>query len=234
MNLNTVSTSGIVGNVRLVFIHRCGDINILEVIDVAALTNFIFGDGSAEITPSLLMSLVVGRDDKIVVVHNWMPESKFHGADQFEDSVQLLFGDPVSLPREEGPVAHASANSMTVEHPSWELISWRPGVAEGVRSALMSLPKISVLIFHIRLHGHANDSVTKNLELFIVIAINCAELGVDEPAAGLLNQLEEWEVFHGCHLDDLGDTVTDPPHVESFPEVPIGDGEDWRVIGTIE
>ena len=76
---------------------------------------------------------------------------------------------------------------MTVEHTSGELVSWGPGVAEGVWSALVSLPKVSVLGSDVRLHGFTDDLIAKIFELRVIFATVSTELGPDELGAGLLD-----------------------------------------------
>ena len=123
---------------------------------------------------------------------------------------------------------------MTVEHAGWKLIPWRPGVTEGMWSALVSLPKISILGSDVRLHGLADDLIAKVLELLIVVASLCSELGPDELGASLLDQLEEWVVLDASHLDDLSNTVTDPSLMEGLPEESVCEGKDWRMVGTVQ
>jgi hypothetical protein len=120
-----------------------------------------------------------------------------------------------------------------VEHASGKLISGRPGVAEGMGPHLMSLPKVAVFSADISFHGLTNDQVAKFFELGIGVALS-AELGSDESRAGLLAELEEAEVSDASHLDDLGDTVSNPALVHGLPEATIGQSQDWRVVGTVK
>lgn len=123
---------------------------------------------------------------------------------------------------------------MTVKHTSWELVSWRPGVTESVRSALMGLPKVSILRLDVRLHSLSNDSIAKVLELSIIFASLGTELGSNESGSSFLDKAEEWVVLDTSHLDDLGNTVSDPSLMKSLPEESIGEGEDWWVISSIK
>ena len=123
---------------------------------------------------------------------------------------------------------------MTVEHTSWELISWRPGVAESMRSALMGFPKVSILSSDVELHSFSDNYITEVLEFSIVKISGCTELGSNESWSGLFDQLEESHVLDASHFDDFGNTVSDPSLMESFPEVSVCDSKDWRMISTIE
>jgi hypothetical protein len=123
---------------------------------------------------------------------------------------------------------------MTVKHTSWEFISRRPGVAESVRSALMSFPKVSILRFDIRLHSLSNDGIAKVLELMVIFASFGTKLGSNKSGSSLFNQAEKRIVFDASHFDDFSDTVSDPSLMESAPELSICEGKDWWVISSIE
>jgi len=77
------------------------------IIDVTTETDFSLWDWSTEVSSSLGMSFLVSSLDETVVVHDWMPKSELHIADQFENSLKLFLGKPVSLSGKEGTVTHA-------------------------------------------------------------------------------------------------------------------------------
>lgn len=114
VNINTVATSWQLGTEGFVLVHGWSNILVLVIIDVTTLANQVLWNWGAEVTSSLLMGLLVGRDHKVVVVHNWVPECEFHGVDQSDDSVELLLRKPVSLEGKERTITHAGSDGMTV------------------------------------------------------------------------------------------------------------------------
>lgn len=119
VNIDTVATSWVLGDESFVLVHGWWNIIVLMIIDVTAETNFTLWYWSAEVTTSLLVSLLVCCLDEGVVVHNWMPESKFHIADELQDSIELLLRNPFSLSGKEGTITHAGGNGVSMEHTSW-------------------------------------------------------------------------------------------------------------------
>ena len=97
VNIDTMTTSWHICNKGLVVVHGWWYIFVGVVVDVTAQANLILWHWSAEVTASLLVSLLVGSNDEVVVVHDWMPEGEFHITQQVEDSVELLLRNPVSL-----------------------------------------------------------------------------------------------------------------------------------------
>ena len=63
--------------------------------------------------------------------------------------MELVLCDPAVTEREICTKAHPSCHSMTVKHPSRELITGTPCVTIGVRSALMRLKHVTVLRSHV-------------------------------------------------------------------------------------
>merc|ERR1719199_1303712 len=155
--------------------------------------------------------------------------------DVLQNPVHLFLGHPALHIGEIGTKAHVSANSLTMKHASRELIARAPGVAICVRSALVCLPKIAVLRSYVTLHGFADDEVADVLELSIVHAVAlCTKLGLHSTSPMLLHELEEGEILHHCHLDDLGNAVSQPSRMKSPPEATVCDGQHRRVVRTIE
>jgi len=234
MHVDTISTSWVLLDQGFILVHGWWDIIMLEVIDVTTETDLSLWDWGTEVSSSLVMSFLIGSLDKTVVVHDWMPKGELHIVDELENSSELFLREPVSLSGKEGTVTHARGNGMTVKHTSWELVSWRPGVTESVRSALMGLPKVSILRLDVRLHSLSNDSIAKVLELSIIFTSLSTELGSNESGSSFLDKAEEWVVLDASHLDDLGNTVSDPSLMKSLPEESIGESEDWWVISSIK
>lgn len=235
VNINTSSTSWIlIINELFVIVHGDSDIFSGVVVDVTADTDIVSWNWSAEVSSSLLVSLLVCGGDEFVVVHDIMPEGKFHSADEGQDSLEVGLGDPVSDVGKIGTVTHAGGNGVSVEETSWELVTWGPGVTESVWSALMGLPKVSIFRSDVTFHGLSNDVIAEILEVSIIVATLSTEFGSNKSWSSLLDKLEKRFVLDASHLDDLGDSVSDPTLVERFPEVSIGQGEDWWMIGTVE
>merc|ERR1712100_807357 len=112
-----------VGDEGLVLVHGWRNILVLVVVDVAAFTNLIIWHWSTEVATSLLVGLLVGGDDEVVVVHDWVPEGELHVAYQLEDSVELCFREPASLVRKICTIAHAGGDGVAVKHTGWKLVS---------------------------------------------------------------------------------------------------------------
>lgn len=96
VNINTSSASWVFGDEGLVVVH--GDANVFfdVVVDITADTNIVPWNWSAEVSSSLLMSLLVCGGDKLVVVHDIVPEGKFHSADKVQNSIEIFFSKPIS------------------------------------------------------------------------------------------------------------------------------------------
>lgn len=234
VNINTFSASWVLGDESLVVVHGDGNVFSGVVVDITADTNIVLWYWSAEVSSSLLMGLLVCGSDEFMVVHDIVPERKFHSAEKVQNSLKVGLGNPFSDVGKIGTVTHAGSNGVTMEHTSWELITWGPGVTESVWSALMGLPKVSIFRSDVTLHGFSDNVVAEILEFNIIINTLCTEFGSNKLWTSLLNKLEERFVLDAGHLNDLGDSVSDPTLVEGFPEVSIGKGEDWWVIGTVE
>ena len=76
VNVDTVTISRHLGNEGLVLVHGWRNILVCVVVDVAALANLILWYWSAEVAASLLVGLLVGGDDEVVVVHDWVPKGE--------------------------------------------------------------------------------------------------------------------------------------------------------------
>jgi len=74
VNINTFSASWVLGDEGLVGVHGGRDIFASVVIDVTAETNGATWNWSAEVSSSLLVSLLVCSSDEVVVVHDIVPE----------------------------------------------------------------------------------------------------------------------------------------------------------------
>jgi len=96
MRIDTLTTSWIFGDELFVGVHGRRNVFIGKVVDVAADTDLVSWNWGTKVTTSLLMSLLVGRSDEIVVVHDIVPEGKFHIAEKLQDSLEIFLGDPAS------------------------------------------------------------------------------------------------------------------------------------------
>ena len=207
VNVNTSTASWVFGADGLVSVHSGGDIIVSVVVNVTASTDEVLWNWSAEVTSSLLVGLLVGRSDEGMVVHDVVPECKFHIADKFHDSVKFGFSDPLSNVSKIRSITHAGTNGVTMEHTSWELITWRPGVTESVWSALMGLPKVTILGSDVTLHGFTNNDIAEILEFSIIVATLSTEFSCNKSWSSLLNKLEKRHILDTSHLNDFGDTV---------------------------
>merc|ERR1719353_1065232 len=70
-----------------------------------------------------------------------MPQGKLQIADQFQDSFEVILRNPISSSGKICAISHAGCDGVSVEHTSWKLITWRPGVTESVWPQLVSFPK---------------------------------------------------------------------------------------------
>mmetsp|Transcript_27412 Transcript_27412/g.51331 ORF Transcript_27412/g.51331 Transcript_27412/m.51331 type:complete len:552 (+) Transcript_27412:826-2481(+) len=122
-----------------------------------------------------------------------------------------------------------------MQHSSWQLIAGAPGVTVGVGSALVSLPKVPILRSHIALHGLTHNQVAHILELGIIHAVAFrSELRLHCPHPVLLQKLEEGQVLHHRHLDDLRNSVPQPSWMKGLPEATVRDREHRRVVGAVQ
>merc|ERR1719265_3136611 len=145
---------------------------------------------SSKVLPSLLNNLHVCFPNALRVVHDRMPERESESAEEAQDPVHLVHVDEATALRQEGTVAHARRNSVSVEHTRWELVSWRPCVPISMRPALVRLPEVAIFRLHIGVHRHAHDEVTFLAE-FLILGTKCSKLRVNESWANLLEQLEK-------------------------------------------
>ena len=105
----------------------------------------------------------------------------------------------------------------------------------GMGSALVGLPQVAVLRANVALHGLSDDQVANVLELRIVHAVAlCAEVGLHSSDAMLLKKLEEGQVLHDRHLDDLSHAVAQPARVKGLPEAAVRDRQHRRMVGASE
>merc|ERR1712008_102215 len=94
-----------------------------------------------------------------LIVHYVVPQRKLKVVDQFTDTKALCLGDSITMfPGKVGTESHTSCNSVSVQHTSWKFVSWRPSMSEGMRSALVGLPKITKLGTNVRFHSQSNDT----------------------------------------------------------------------------
>jgi len=63
VNIYSMTTPRQVGDKSLVFVHGWGNVLIFVIIDVTTFSNLILWNRSTEIATSLLMSLLVGRNN---------------------------------------------------------------------------------------------------------------------------------------------------------------------------
>mmetsp|Transcript_18586 Transcript_18586/g.49936 ORF Transcript_18586/g.49936 Transcript_18586/m.49936 type:complete len:511 (-) Transcript_18586:411-1943(-) len=122
---------------------------------------------------------------------------------------------------------------MPVEHASRDLVARGPGVPIRMRAALMRLPQVSVLRLHVRVHRLAHHQIALLAEVSVLGAV-VAELGVDEAGAHILKELEEGEVLHHSHLDDLRDTMAQPARVQSAEERAVRERQHGWVVGAVQ
>ena len=118
VDVDTVALASIGLSNDLVLVKGLVQSGAVEVVDVAALTNLTLGHGSGQVATSLRVSLLVGSVDKVVVVHDIVPQGKLHLVDQGEHAVLLILSEEAFNLGEVGTVAHASGDGVTVEHTS--------------------------------------------------------------------------------------------------------------------
>jgi len=216
----------------LVLVECCVNLRARELIDLAALAQGA-RHRCAQVAAALLVRLLVGSCDQLVVVHDRVPHGQLHLGEEREDASELGLGDEALEHGELRAVAHAGGHGVAVQHARGQFVPGRPGVPERVRAALVCLPQIAVLGTDVPLHRFADDEVADLLELGVSVA-DSAELGLDQPWAGFLDQFEETQVLDAGHLDDFCDPVADPAFMQRTPEPTTGECEYRRVLGALE
>ena len=229
---DTAAATWVLRDEVLVLVHPLDELLLRKIVQVAGVAERL-GDWGAEVAAALLHNRQLRLPNHLVVVHDGVVQGKLAIRDHLQDSVHLLLGHPSFNAGEVGPETHARANRLSMQHARWELVTRAPRVSVRVRSALVGLPKVAVFGTDVALHGLAHDEVTDVLELGIVHAVTlCAKLCLHRPDAVLLKQLEETQVLHHRHLNDLRDAVAEPPRVKGLPEAAVRDGQHRRMVGT--
>mmetsp|Transcript_22227 Transcript_22227/g.40836 ORF Transcript_22227/g.40836 Transcript_22227/m.40836 type:complete len:457 (-) Transcript_22227:380-1750(-) len=147
------------------------------------------------------------------------------------------------LPTEVSTESHAGSNGVAMKHTSGELVTWRPCVSKGMRSALVSLPEVTKFGLHVGFHCQANHTATVIVELFPVaqgLELGFVEsrkvrskLGLYEVrGAHLLQEFKELLAFHTRHLDNLGNSVANHSWMHSRPEGAVGKRHNGRMEGS--
>ena len=104
-----------------------------------------------------------------------------------------------------------------------------------VGSALMGLPKVAILRSHVSLHCLPDDKVANVLELGVIDAVAFGpELSLHRPDTMAFQKLEQGEVFHDRHLDDLCHAMAQPSGMQSLPEASICDRQHRWVVGAVK
>jgi len=104
--------------------------------------------------------------------------------------VELGLGDEALEQSQVGAVAHAGGHGVAVQHACGQFVARRPGVAEGVRAALVRLPEVALFCSHLAFHCFAHDEVAELLELGVGVT-DVAKLGLDETRSSLFDEFEE-------------------------------------------
>mmetsp|Transcript_92960 Transcript_92960/g.212713 ORF Transcript_92960/g.212713 Transcript_92960/m.212713 type:complete len:395 (-) Transcript_92960:603-1787(-) len=204
-----------------------------DIIDVATHANLPLGHRRAQIAATLLHHLLLTCPDHVRVIQNRVPQGQLQVADQLHDPAAFTLRNEALSECQVGTEPHASRDSVPVQHASRNLVPGRPCVPIGVRPALVRLPQVAVLTFHVSLHGLSDDSIA-HLAKFRVFRARGAKLRRDQSAAGLLQELKQRQVLHHSHLDDLSDSVPHPALLQCVEESSISQRQNWRVIRAIQ
>merc|ERR1719262_390128 len=100
-----------------------------------------------------------------------MPQAQLAVRDHLESAAHLRLINEARLPSEVSAEAHAGPHCVPMQHARGKLVAWAPGMAVGMRPALVRLPEIPVLGAHVALHRLPHDEITDVLERGVVDAI---------------------------------------------------------------
>lgn len=101
-------------------------------------------------------------------------------------------------------------------------------MAVRVRATLVAFPQISVLGLNVAIQSSSDDQVAQFLE-FLVFRVRGSKHGFNETISSLLHTFEQNPILHNAHLDDLGQSVSQPTSSERSEKVSVGDRDHGRV-----